>query len=143
MDLKNKTLARSNRTNNLHCGNNSGTKMHPALAMKSGLTTLWIAFCFILLLNVGARAQAISGDLIGTVEDATGAAVPNATLTITNINTNAKATATSNDAGQYRFSNLIPGTYEVSFATIPSGVEFTVQNTPGDNGNNTNSDANT
>ena len=122
MDLKNKTLARSNRTNNLHCGNNSGTKMHPALAMKSGLTTLWIAFCFILLLNVGARAQAISGDLIGTVEDATGAAVPNATLTITNINTNAKATATSNDAGQYRFSNLIPGTYDLTASASGFGT---------------------
>lgn len=43
--------------------------------------------------------------------------------------------------GQYLFGNLEAGTYQVHFGTLPSGVGFTIQNTPGDNGNNTNSDA--
>ncbi|MGB3006161.1 MAG: SdrD B-like domain-containing protein, partial [Chitinophagaceae bacterium] len=43
--------------------------------------------------------------------------------------------------GQYLFSNLVAGTYEVEFSTIPTGISFTKQNTPGDNGDNTNSDA--
>lgn len=43
--------------------------------------------------------------------------------------------------GQYLFSNLEPGTYEVEFSTIPGGLSFTQRNTPGDNSNNTNSDA--
>jgi hypothetical protein len=44
--------------------------------------------------------------------------------------------------GQYLFSNLMPGNYQVAFTTIPSGLSFTQQNTPGDNGSNTNSDVN-
>ncbi|MBL7746577.1 MAG: T9SS type A sorting domain-containing protein [Chitinophagaceae bacterium] len=43
--------------------------------------------------------------------------------------------------GQYLFSNLEPGTYEVEFSTVPGSLFFTQRNTPGDNGNNTNSDA--
>jgi SdrD B-like domain/Secretion system C-terminal sorting domain len=43
--------------------------------------------------------------------------------------------------GQYLFSNLEAGTYEVEFSTVPGGLTFTQRNTPGDNGNNTNSDA--
>ena len=43
--------------------------------------------------------------------------------------------------GNYFFSNLIPGNYQLEFTTIPNGMLFTQQNTPGDNQNNTNSDA--
>jgi protocatechuate 3,4-dioxygenase beta subunit len=43
--------------------------------------------------------------------------------------------------GQYLFSNLETGTYEVEFSTIPGGLNFTQRNTPGDNGDNTNNDA--
>jgi hypothetical protein len=61
-----------------------------------------------------ANAQAISGDVIGTVVDATGAAVPGATVTVENIATGVKATATTSQAGEYRVSNLLPGTYNVT-----------------------------
>ncbi len=43
--------------------------------------------------------------------------------------------------GQYLFSNLEAGIYEVEFSTIPGGTSFTQRNTPGDTGDNTNSDA--
>ncbi len=42
--------------------------------------------------------------------------------------------------GKYYFGNLTPGDYVVGFSTLPSNLGFTKQNTPGDNGNNTNSD---
>jgi SdrD B-like domain/Secretion system C-terminal sorting domain len=42
--------------------------------------------------------------------------------------------------GNYLFANLIPGDYQVAFSTIPAGLEFTQQNTAGDNQINTNSD---
>jgi protocatechuate 3,4-dioxygenase beta subunit len=44
--------------------------------------------------------------------------------------------------GKYYFGNLNPGTYVVGFSTLPSNLTFTTQNMPGDNANNTNSDAN-
>jgi SdrD B-like domain/Secretion system C-terminal sorting domain len=52
------------------------------------------------------------------------------------------ASAITDATGNYFFGNLAPATYVVGFSTVPGAVVFTQQNTPGDNGNNTNSDAN-
>ncbi len=60
------------------------------------------------------RAQIISGDLVGTVLDKTGAVVPNATIEAVNAETGVKYTTQSNGAGEYRFNNLPIGTYNVS-----------------------------
>lgn len=51
------------------------------------------------------------------------------------------ATTITKADGQYFFSNLVPGSYELAFSTVPAGLEFTQQNSAGDNGDNTNSDA--
>ena len=64
------------------------------------------------LLATLASAQFGSG-IQGTVTDNTGSAVPGAAVTLTNTATNAKAQATTNDDGVYRFSNLPQGTYEI------------------------------
>lgn len=58
--------------------------------------------------------QAISGDLVGTVVDKSGAAIPNAAVTVTNAATGVKATTKTNAAGEYRFGNLIPGDYNIT-----------------------------
>ncbi|HUA63809.1 MAG TPA: TonB-dependent receptor [Verrucomicrobiae bacterium] len=68
----------------------------------------------LLCLTPSAFAQAISGDLVGTILDATGAAIPGVTVTAMNTATNVKFTAPTNASGDYRISNLPPGTYEVS-----------------------------
>ncbi len=39
---------------------------------------------------------------------------PNATVEATNVETNVKTTATTNARGEYRFSNLLIGRYDVS-----------------------------
>jgi protocatechuate 3,4-dioxygenase beta subunit len=52
------------------------------------------------------------------------------------------ASMITNQNGEYLFTNLNPGNYQVQFSTIPGGLNYTAQNTPGDNGDNTNSDAN-
>ena len=82
--------------------------------MKTNLWFLTVLVFFSLLGSTTASAQAISGDLVGAVTDATGAAVPNATITATNQATNIKATATTNSVGEYRIGNLLPGKYSVS-----------------------------
>ena len=48
------------------------------------------------------------------VTDASGAAVPGATVTIRNTATNESRTATTNDSGFYAFPSIIPGTYDVT-----------------------------
>ncbi len=62
----------------------------------------------------GIFAQAIDGNLVGSVADATGASVPNATVEITNSGTGIKSTAKTGVDGLYRFNNLPIGTYDVN-----------------------------
>ncbi|SDF80243.1 carboxypeptidase regulatory-like domain-containing protein [Terriglobus roseus] len=59
-------------------------------------------------------AQAVNGSLLGTVQDKTGAAVPNAKVTITEKATNITHEATTNANGNYSFQNLSQGAYSVN-----------------------------
>ncbi len=59
-------------------------------------------------------AQAVSGELVGTVYDTTGAAVPNASVTAKNTGTSVQTTTVTSSAGQYRLRNLATGTYDVT-----------------------------
>jgi len=63
---------------------------------------------------VQVSAQVISGDLVGTVLDNSGAVVPGASVEAANADTGVKYKATANEAGEYRFTNLPVGTYNVS-----------------------------
>jgi hypothetical protein len=64
------------------------------------------------ILAIGiASGQAITGDVVGTVTDATGAVVPNTTLRITNTGTHEVRQVVSGATGDFTFSLLQPGTY--------------------------------
>src|SRR6266481_1691041 len=58
-------------------------------------------------------AQAISGDVVGTVLDKSGASVPNAAILAENVATGVKTSTTSNGQGEFRFGNLSVGTYTI------------------------------
>jgi Carboxypeptidase regulatory-like domain/TonB dependent receptor len=60
------------------------------------------------------QAQSNAADIQGTVKDATGAVVANATVTARNPGTNYSRTSTSNDEGFYRIINVPPGDYEIT-----------------------------
>jgi hypothetical protein len=68
----------------------------------------------LLALAAQAFAQTTSGELTGTVFDATGAVVPNATVTATNENTGVVSSTATTSAGQYRINNLLVGKYDLS-----------------------------
>ena len=79
--------------------------------------SLLLAFCFCLLnlLSLQSFAQSITaGDVTGTISDPTGAAIPGATVTLTNVNTNATQSGTTNAEGSYRFAFVTPGVYRVA-----------------------------
>ena len=61
-----------------------------------------------------AFAQSVGASLNGQVTDSTGAAIPGATITATNLGTGLKVTATSSDQGSYRIAPLPPGAYSLS-----------------------------
>jgi hypothetical protein len=69
---------------------------------------------FVLLFAVAAMAQIQNGQFAGTVTDPSGAAVPNAKVTITNQGTGLSVNATSNAAGAYQVSELPPGSYKIT-----------------------------
>jgi hypothetical protein len=71
-----------------------------------------------LLLVLGAfafdvRAQAVYGSISGTVTDESGAVVPGATVTITDVDRKTTETVTTNESGLYVKERLLPGRYEV------------------------------
>ena len=59
-------------------------------------------------------AQTTSGDLVGTVKDASGAMIPNASVTVTNEATGVATSMKSGAAGEFRASNLLPGQYDLT-----------------------------
>src|ERR1700727_2719328 len=60
-----------------------------------------------------ALAQAVYGSIFGTVADNTGAVVPNATNTVTDVAKGTSVTTQSDASGGYRVQHLIPDTYRV------------------------------
>ena len=94
------------------------------------LRTFAILAVALLILASGAAvwSQSVQGVITGTVTDPTGAVVPNATITITNVGTNISQSTTTGSDGSYRFSLVPPGTYTLeikaaNFSTVRiSGV---------------------
>jgi outer membrane receptor protein involved in Fe transport len=78
--------------------------------LRSVSTLLFV--CFVISLPL--FAQKITGDISGTITDASGAAVTGATVRAENAATGAKATATTNETGFYRIPDLSTGTYRLT-----------------------------
>jgi Carboxypeptidase regulatory-like domain len=74
----------------------------------------FLALTIILLVSAGAAySQAVNATLLGTVTDSSGAVIPNAKVTATEVTTNSTRTSQTNDSGYYSLVNLPPGSYAV------------------------------
>ncbi len=102
--------------------------MHPI--KPSSVRLLLLAL--ILVLPAISRAQtSTTGDIAGTVMDPSGAAVPNASVTLTSMATGAVRQANTSSTGFYRFSLLPPGRYDLKveaqgFQTYTQPVQVSV-----------------
>ncbi len=84
--------------------------------MRASKRTPLLFLC--LLLTLAALSgmtfgQAVYGSIFGTVTDSSGAALPNATVTITNLGTNTAETTKTNTSGNFNQTRLIPGKYRI------------------------------
>ena len=84
-----------------------------SIRRKSLVYRLVSLLCLLLLATAALRAQQTSGSAVGTVTDNTGAVVSGAAVTLTNVDTGDRRTATTNANGDYQFVNLLPGNYKV------------------------------
>ncbi len=86
-------------------------------------------------LTVGAIAQTTNARFDGTVQDQSGASVPNAKIEVVNTNTQARTEAKTDASGNFVFPTLAPGIYTVTVEasgfrkTVVSKVELSVGGT--------------
>src|SRR5882762_5131447 len=74
-----------------------------------------LVFLVVALLPVPSAAQMqTSGEVIGTVTDPSGAAVPGATVTLVDAGTGQSRQATTDSSGSFVFLSVVPGTYDLS-----------------------------
>ncbi|MGA2135645.1 MAG: carboxypeptidase regulatory-like domain-containing protein [Bryobacteraceae bacterium] len=94
-----------------------------AFGKFSALAPLVLFATFITAPATRLFGQAETGQITGTVFDPSGAAVPNATITVKSLDTGAARTSTSSATGTYLVTDLLPGSYEVG-ATAPGFVQI-------------------
>src|SRR5690242_20597170 len=105
------------------------------MVSKIRVTTRALALCAALALFVVAGlsyGQNNDASLSGTVTDTTGAAIPDANLTLTNTATGVSRTAKTDSSGGYNLTALQPGKYDLSVSaagfktTINRGIQLTI-----------------
>jgi len=89
---------------------------HKTVRFWGGRLILAVAASLLVLLGsaVPARAQVDTGSILGTVTDASGAAVSGASVTMTNEGTGAELTMPTGSDGTYRFTPVRIGSYKLT-----------------------------
>jgi len=86
-------------------------------ASRDGVMTatskLFLATFAFLLFSGAALAQTTAGRVLGTLTDQSGAAVPGATVSVTDVQRGTARTVTTDDSGDYAIPDLQPGSYKI------------------------------
>ena len=100
------------------------------MGQKVRFTLLVVMLCA--ATSVGLLGQGSTATILGNVSDASGAAIPEASIQVKNVGTGATQTVTADAQGRFRAPDLIVGEYEVQaskvgFSTlIHKGITLTV-----------------
>src|SRR5437762_5957427 len=78
--------------------------------MVRRLSAVLAAFFFI---SVSVVGQDVTGKIAGVITDPSGAAVPNALVTATNMSTNISRQGTTDNSGSYNICDSPPGAYRI------------------------------
>lgn len=82
--------------------------------MRRESVVRFIAFAALTLLLVATAAAQFNAAIQGTVSDQSGAVVPGASITATNLQTSVSRTTVTSGAGVYRIAGLPPGNYSIT-----------------------------
>src|SRR5206468_11840217 len=120
----------------MDCYHFTGVAMRKRQILWKSSLMLSIVGALLLAVTNQSFAQDVNASLSGTVTDPSGAAVPNAKLTLTNEATGFQFSFVSDEAGNYSFRNLTPGKYSLSVSAggfktqDQKGIELAI-NQPG------------
>jgi len=81
---------------------------------RSMMSRYFTCLFSILVITTGAAVAQFTASIQGEVKDPSGAGVAKASIQIVNTATGATSVATSDDAGNYRFVSLAPGSYKIT-----------------------------
>lgn len=84
------------------------TRSHLLIRMALLMCAVWLSMA------VTSAQSSTTGKVVGTITDASGALVPKAEVQLVNTDTNATATAITDDAGGYVFPSVQPGPYKIT-----------------------------
>jgi hypothetical protein len=90
--------------------------------MKRLFTLLLFFICLGVWNASGLYAQTTGGSVSGTLADSTGAPRPNVTVTLENVTTGQRLTATTDTTGLYRFTDVPAGRYRVLSGTTTAST---------------------
>jgi hypothetical protein len=102
----------------------SPPRRYHAWALRNSLLPTLAALA---IFSSNAVAQISTGTLVGTVLDASGAAVPNAKLEARNADTGVVSAVSATESGDYRIGNLLAGRYSIT-ASAAGFSTSTLQN---------------
>src|ERR1700748_971520 len=77
---------------------------------------LILSVVFLVISSTSTQAQAVYGSIYGTVTDASGALVPNAPVTVTDVAKGTTSEVQTNANGEFTADHLIPDVYNVKVA---------------------------
>src|SRR5580658_9090306 len=83
---------------------------------QTRILSAYCAFFAYLMLPVMGRAQSTFGDIRGTIRDPTNLAIPQAEVTLRNLDENTSRVVVSDESGGFLFENLKPGHYTLGGA---------------------------
>ena len=103
----------------------------PTQPIRVWMLSAVLAISALALVSRPTRAQDFRGSIVGTVQDATGARVPAATISIYAAESSLSRQTTSDASGSFRLEDLMPGAYHVTvsapgFADAVSDVKVVV-----------------
>src|SRR6267378_560350 len=96
--------------------------MHYSRFLKFFALLIFVGFSF----NQAWAQSVVSGEIDGTVTDATGAVVPNASVNLSSSETGFNESTTTSSNGTFRFALLKPGSYML---TVTAGGFRSVKST--------------
>src|ERR1700761_8231165 len=76
-------------------------------------SAVWLSLLCVLGMTPGVLAQGVSGRIVGSATDSSGAAISNANVTVTDQDTGVSTSVVTDARGEYRANNLPPGNYQV------------------------------